>query len=267
MLRTLRHLLRLIVDAFFQAPGVVRTFRRAGYELAHRDTAAEWESEIITILQASGLKAILDRYDINCVLDVGANRGQFAEELRAAKFEGYIISFEPNKEIFSKLQEMACRDPKWTVHNVALGRADELKELNIMKSSVFSSFHPPMETQEVFADANQVIARQQTMVQPLDDLLDDLLPADASPYLFLKVDTQGFDMEVIAGAHKTLQRCAGVQTEVSVTAIYEGSPPYAESLSTLEGLGFVISGLYLVTRNRDTREAIEFDCVMVNKEL
>jgi hypothetical protein len=84
----------------------------------------------------------------------------------------------------------------------------------------------------------------------------------AEPRPYLKLDTQGWDLEVIDGGPQTLPRVLALQTEVSCRAVYEGMPTMATSLDVLAAHGFAVSGLFPVTRDADLR-VVELDCVAV----
>src|SRR5690348_3558751 len=67
------------------------------------------------------LKALFQRYAVNCVVDVGARHGDFAYLVRLFGFRGRIVSFEPISENFETLTRRAATDPAWTVRQLALG--------------------------------------------------------------------------------------------------------------------------------------------------
>ncbi len=81
---------------------------------------------------------------------------------------------------------------------------------------------------------------------------------------YLKMDTQGFDLEVVRGATETLRVVPVLQTEVSVRPLYAGMPDYITSIRTLEERGFELSGLFPVVYDTSFR-VVEFDCVMANR--
>src|SRR5271157_5196955 len=62
------------------------------------------------------LARLLEIYRADCVLDVGANRGQFASMLRGAGYRGPLVSFEPVPEAYVELARLAAKDPLWTTH-------------------------------------------------------------------------------------------------------------------------------------------------------
>jgi FkbM family methyltransferase len=68
------------------------------------------------------LEWLLAHYQINLILDVGANDGQFAREMRELGYNGRIASFEPMASCIATLQKLAEADPLWSVHPFGLGR-------------------------------------------------------------------------------------------------------------------------------------------------
>lgn len=80
---------------------------------------------------------LIKRHNIDLVLDVGANAGQFSLDLRKTGYQGEIISFEPIKECYESLISIA--DNNWRIFNFALDDSETTQEINISKKSVFSS--------------------------------------------------------------------------------------------------------------------------------
>jgi hypothetical protein len=80
--------------------------------------------------------------------------------------------------------------------------------------------------------------------------------------VLLKVDTQGFDLEVVEGAVKVLDRVRALQLEVPAKRVYDGMPPLPRTLERLDELGFEVTGMFPVTRDRDLLRVVEFDCVL-----
>jgi hypothetical protein len=79
---------------------------------------------------------------------------------------------------------------------------------------------------------------------------------------YLKMDTQGFDLEVVRGAERVLPSVLGLQSEISVVPIYQQMPDYLTALATFKDLGFVLTGIYPVVRDKSTLAVTEFDCIM-----
>src|SRR4051794_1460216 len=96
------------------------------------------------VSELSFLVRLLKEQRIDCVLDVGANRGQFASELRAIGYGGHIVSFEPVGTEFAAMKERMARDPRWTGHQLALGRRTESLTISIPRLTVMSSLLEPI---------------------------------------------------------------------------------------------------------------------------
>lgn len=202
------------------------------------------------------LRDVLKQLRIDCVLDVGANRGVFARSLRRIGYEGHIICFEPNLAAFLLLSEQFKGDPLWKGLNIALGSQDTRKAFNIAESSNMSSFLNPKHDDLVITDVTEVEVRR------LDSIFDDLLKSLESPRVFMKLDTQGYDLEVIEGAENCIEEILGLQSEISVEPIYENMPHYLESLKVYESLGFQLINLFIVLLNRKFDNIVEYDCLM-----
>ena len=93
------------------------------------------------------IRKLIDEFEISLILDVGANIGQFGTSMRELGYTGTLVSFEPVAAQFAKLKAAASGDPNWITLNCAAGVADETKSINVMSSSVFSSFNAPSKLQ------------------------------------------------------------------------------------------------------------------------
>jgi len=209
--------------------------------------------------------AILRLYQVNCVLDVGANRGQYAKSLRRAGYRGWIHSFEPVPRVFAALADAAAADPRWEVHRMALGRDDGELEMNVVQGTM-SSFLPSTDFGAARYSRLQDSVAQKADVRRLDGLLDSLLAGIEDPRPYLKMDTQGFDLEAFAGLGRRSADFVGMQSEVAMVTIYDGMPRLPESLAAYEQAGFEVTAFYPVSRDTPTARVLEFDAVMVRPE-
>ena len=235
-----------------------RAARAAGYELI-----PSWRFDHLGL--ATHLHDLFERLAIDCVLDVGANRGQYGRFLRAeVGYRGYIASFEPQSAALRELQARAGNDALWKIFGVALGgEAGELP-LNVMQESAFTSFlAPDPSAVPTLARSNSVVQVEMVPVRRLDDMMGQVRSGSACHSIYLKLDTQGYDLEVIKGANDTLGSIAALQTEVSVLPIYRHMPNWLTSLKTLKEHSFDVTGLFPVSQDPALR-VVEFDCVAVN---
>lgn len=207
------------------------------------------------------LSLIIEKFKINIVIDVGANKGQFAQKLRTF-YPGKIISFEPVTEIFEKLCEAASSDSNWHVYKMALGSQAANQTINISEETVFSSLLRTNDLCiELFGDRSRPKREEVVPIRRLDDILDKIVPDIENKRIFLKMDTQGYDTEVFKGMGNKLKHVIVLQSEVSLISIYEGMPHWTESISIYEKAGFGVVGMFPVSRDSD--RIIEYDCLMV----
>lgn len=234
----------------------------------HKNIAAYFGYEFTriskNIFQNQKLHAIelINRHNIDLVIDVGANMGQFGIDLRNAGYGGQIISFEPITECYDHLQSIA--DKYWLIENYALGDTNTTEIINISNKTVFSSI---LNTSEFgksnFSESIKIVDKQTIQIKKLDDVIHGLVNNLSKKKLFLKLDTQGYDNHVILGATDTLPYVHVLQTEVSCKAIYVDTPPFYETLKQLSKSGFNITGIFPLSQDKNTMELLEFDCILI----
>ena len=230
--------------------------RSLGYELVRRKRHPSLGAH---------LRNLVRRHAIDAIIDVGANDGQFALLMRKEGFAGKIYSFEPVSTTYQHLRQVSQGDPDWEVFNTALGNKVGEETINITRSSDLCSLLSPNEFGKA-AFPNIEVSHRETIVM---DTLDNFLARGelARPARFLlKMDTQGYDLQVFEGAENSLDRIVGLLSELSLLPIYAQAPHYLDVLRLYEAKGFVPSGLYPVSRNEDL-SVIEMDCVLINRAL
>ncbi len=207
---------------------------------------------------------VLRELDVNVVLDVGANQGQFAQRLRRDGYTGRIVSFEPIPHIADELEKAAADDPHWRVLRHALGERDETIEINVSEGQGrLSSLLPASDFGRSWSSRIDAGTPVSVSVRRLDGLFDDAVAGVEEPRVYLKLDTQGFDLQAFAGAGERVADLVGMQSEMSLVPLYEGMPHLTEQLSTYEAAGFRVTGMFPVIVDRPTMRVIEFDAVMV----
>jgi FkbM family methyltransferase len=203
---------------------------------------------------------VLTSQGTDCILDVGANRGTYGAMLRRLGYRGPIISFEPLEAVFAELSRRASGDPDWRVLQMALGEEDESRSMSRHPRSDISSLLPLNALGARIFGADS--ASEETIrIRRGDGIWPEVVPADAHS-VFLKTDTQGFDMNVLRGFGERLKDIRCIQIEAAFKPIYEGTPRYDEVLSFLEEAGFSLSGVYPVSRDAN-HAIIEADFVFV----
>ncbi|MFO1068496.1 MAG: FkbM family methyltransferase [Geminicoccaceae bacterium] len=183
------------------------------------------------------LALALTRQRIDAVLDVGANVGQFAGYLRREGWTGPIVSFEPIPEAHAELVCKAAADPEWQVApRCALADRDGTAVLEVSAESDMSSLLPQAPLLRSLSPSSAVTRRIEVPLARLDGVAASTDPRWQR--LFLKIDVQGGEDRVLAGAEGLWPRIAGVQVELSLIELYRGERPWRETLDGLMRRGF-----------------------------
>lgn len=214
------------------------------------------------------LRKFFKEYKVDCVFDVGANSGQYATMLRQrVGYTGYIISFEPIPAAANTLRKKAKRDPKWFVEEVALDKITGTAIFNIMKSDQFSSLHAPSENEvNLFKNQNEIKSQISVKTMTLKEAFKKHKNELHFSCPFLKMDTQGHDLDVARGAEEILKSFVGLQSELSIKRIYENSPDYTEVISYYQSQDFELSA-FVPNNAGHFPKLIEIDCIMYNKNI
>lgn len=259
-----------------QEPGSQRRVMRLGARHLHADLLVDRgaaqrprvQQQIARYLFEGQVARLLRATDVNCVFDVGANCGQFAIGLRRAGYTGRIVSFEPVAETFDRLSTEAAGDPEWHVHQWALGSTDGTAEIHT--GDLLSSLLPPSDFGKEWRSQMGAMESETIEVRRLDsvfaDLTQGLVEELGEVRAFLKMDTQGYDLEVLRGATNALPLVVGLQSEVACVPLYDGMPRLPEQLTAYEEAGFETVGIFPVTQHAPTMRAIELDLLMVRPE-
>ena len=218
-----------------------------------------WEIRRYELAEMARLAGFLHQHRVDCVLDVGANVGQFGSELRAVGYTGRIVSFEPQSDAHARLVVAARNDPSWDVApRAAVGSAVGEIEMNISENSVSSSALPILEAHTTSAPQSRYVRTERVPVIRLDDC--DLI--DRTRRIFLKVDTQGFEQHVLDGATDLLGVVRGVQLETSLAPLYDGQADFHALIGQLRQAGFAPWYIDPAFQDRDTGRLLQADLTM-----
>jgi FkbM family methyltransferase len=201
---------------------------------------------------------LFEEKGIDTILDVGANRGQYAMETRQNGFQGEIISFEPLQEAFSKLTKNLEGDPLWKGHKFGLGDQHDFLTINVANNLASSSFLPMNENHLEAAPTIHFSGEEKVEVKTIDDIWGDL--SLGGKKILLKIDTQGFEFNVLKGAVGALAKdIQGVQLEMSLTEVYTGEKTYIDLINFLQGYGFRLYSVEPGLSNNTTGELLQMD--------
>lgn len=242
---------------------------RLGWRIVRTGSRLEKEVKYLSLAYQCTLRRLFKDAAINCVVDVVANIGQFGQSLRRLGYRGRIESFEPASDPFRALSEATMADPGWSAHQIALGRNSGEAWLNVSRMSNFNSIREPLGRYADLFQSSSGGARDDevVLVRRLDDVWPEIRGESTNIAGFLKIDTQDFDSEVVAGGEgEALADVLGVQFEASVEHIYQGAPDWYELIEHCKKLGFKVAGIFPCARG-DVDEVIELDCLMIRPEI
>jgi FkbM family methyltransferase len=195
--------------------------------------------------------------EIDVVVDVGANIGQFGESLRAGGYRGQIVSFEPVEAAFQALLKKATADSKWEVHHCGLGATRGEAVIHVSGLTVFSSILN-LTSSASLHDSRIAVERTETIkIETLDEVA-----AGLSGNILLKIDTQGYEKQVIEGGPQTVARVKGILMELPVIHVYEGEWQFHEAAKFMADAGFVLAQIQPVNyHGLDNVSLVDADCL------
>lgn len=209
--------------------------------------------------QCYSRNALLNHLKIDHVLDVGANVGGYGNELRDRGYRGKIISFEPVSTNYAELKQAAAHDADWEAKNMALGAEDGQATINVAH------------TMSSMLDKNKEEAGHQFDYERTEKVplarLDTLWPTliSSSGRVHLKMDVQGFEMQVLNGAAQCLPKVAAVEIEFSLKPIYADQPSFDQMYGRLREAGFVMRQVWPHGTDGTTGDMADFDAILVRK--
>jgi FkbM family methyltransferase len=189
------------------------------------------------------LAMLLERLRTTVVIDIGANEGQFALELRAAGYGGRIVSVEPLRAAHAALARAAANDSQWTIADrCAVGANPGKATLHVAGNSVSSSLREMTATHLDAADYSKYVGIEEVCVVTLADLIAQHGGvSDAS--VFVKVDVQGHERDVLDGAGDRVDTIGGIQIELSLVELYAGQALMPAQVELLAKHGLILWSL------------------------
>lgn len=182
----------------------------------------------------------LSRFDFDTVVDVGANRGQFSTFSRAMFPSCRIVAFEPLDRPAGTFDALFGHDPTVRLVRAALGTRRGTLTMHVTEHDDSSS---PLAigAAQRSTFGTVVVERREAPCGPLSDFLRE---GDLGARNLLKIDTQGFELEVLRGAEDLLGRFAAIYCELSFVELYSGQPLASEVIGYLGARGFNLAGVY-----------------------
>lgn len=208
---------------------------------------------------------IVKQFGINKLFDIGANIGQYALYMRDIGYTNKIISFEPLQAAFAELKKAASKDSNWTINNYALGEENGESVINVAGNSYSSSILNMLPEHENRAPESKYIAKEKIEIKKLDSIFNDYYSQGDN--VMLKIDTQGYEKNVILGAGNILDKVSLIQLEMSVVNLYENEMSFIDMINFLDGKGFELFTLENGFSDHKTGRLLQLDGLFVNKKV
>lgn len=225
-------------------------FHTLGLDIRRWDDMSVFSCQLIHILKY---------LEIDLVLDVGAHEGQYAQMLFRTGYAGEIISYEPLPASFRVLRNIAVKSKNfWAVSETAVGDETGVMKLHIAGGNKSSSSLLPMHQRHIDAAPHTAyVGEKDVPVQRLDDIVHP------TKNTFLKIDTQGYEMQVLMGATGIIDRIRGVQVEMSTCTLYDGQALDWEIKNWLVDKGFELWAVNPFMYDPKTGRLLQYDAIFV----
>ncbi|MDH4404404.1 MAG: FkbM family methyltransferase [Cyanobium sp. D14.bin.5] len=228
-----------------------------GYEVCRMTPSSSACAQIV-----SALKLV----EADTVFDIGANAGQFASYIRNASYMGEIVSFEPLDSARISLAESVKRDRRWMLHErCAIGDYDGEVEINVAGNSVSSSVLSMHTSHAEAALGSAYVSSEKVPIKRLDGIASQYLNHNSK--LFIKIDTQGFEWQVLDGAAETLRRAQGLICELSLIPLYEGQKLWRDVIDRLDQEGFMLWALQKGFTDPRTGQSLQMDGIFLRRDV
>jgi FkbM family methyltransferase len=202
----------------------------------------------------------LRAFDFDTVVDVGANRGQFATFIRMQFPRARIVSFEPLPRPAAVYAALFHNDPLARLERVAIARTRGSVVMRITQADDSSSYLDVADQQRAIF-GTQVVEKHEAPCGPLSDFVS---PDELGKNNLLKIDTQGSELEVLKGVD-ALDAFSAVYCEVSFVTLYTGQALAPEIISYLSSRGFDQAGVFNLQSHPDYGR-VQADMLFVRRQ-
>lgn len=209
----------------------------------------------------------IDFIQPDAIMDIGANIGMSAESyLNIAKFKEPIYSFEPVSHLYKALEANARTFENWYPIKKGIGDFNEKQIIHVSGGhGGASSILTMTDELEKIAPDMKVFKEEEIEIVTLTDFyIQNNLEFKK---IFLKIDVQGYESNVLKGAEPILDKVAGMKIELSIIKQYKEEKDIFELLPYLLNKGFSVYTIEEGWRNPQTNELLQVDIILFNKNL
>jgi len=229
---------------------IKKLFRKLGFEVKRYN---------LNTSQVALMERLLEYHQIELIFDVGANCGQYASFLRDCGYGGKIVSFEPLSSAYSQLLTLSKKDNLWEIApRSALGDQEGEITINIAGNSQSSSVLSMLDSHLQAAPESAYYGSEVVQLRRLDTLAKDYV-TEGTKSIFLKIDVQGFEKQVIEGAVQILPLVKGIQIEMSLVPLYDQQILFEDMLEFMRKIGYELYTIIPNFADKQTGRLLQMD--------
>jgi FkbM family methyltransferase len=230
--------------------------RKFGYEINNFENQEKRKADKWTWLQS---------LDIETVIDIGANIGQFAEFIIDIFPNARLFAFEPLESEYSKLIFNLGSNPRFEAFNIGLGDMNGSTDFFISSASPSSSLLQMENTQKKLYPETAEQTKCIIKISRLDDFIEKS-NLQIKPNLLIKMDVQGAENKVIKGGKGAFRNAKIVLSEVNYFSFYKGQPLFKDIIDILSDLDFVYCGVSEQVNNKKDNLPLFADAFFVKQD-
>lgn len=197
------------------------------------------------------------------IIDVGANRGQFALAALKVLPNANVTCFEPLNSAFAVLSSLFRGNDRVLIHKTAIGDLDSEIAINISNREDSSSLLSIGNLQTESFPGTHSLGTEVVSVRRLSNLVSQEVLAKTT---LLKIDVQGFELQVLQGAAELLDKIEFIYVECSFMELYKDQALASDIISFLFARGFRLNGVHNTSVNKKGI-AVQADFLFANKKL
>tara|TARA_A100001011_G_scaffold393392_1_gene483123 strand:- start:550 stop:1248 length:699 start_codon:yes stop_codon:yes gene_type:complete len=201
------------------------------------------------------LSFLFARYDIRDLIDIGANKGQYHNMIRNMGYKGSVYLIEPLEKEWNFLKKNIVSKKTILLERMAIGEKEEIKILYETKNSVSSSLKRKLEEKDI-------ISENEVKVRCLDNVVREINKED----LFIKIDSQGHEYEIVSSLKSSLPQIKFIQAELAINPSYAGEKNYLENIDMFKTIGFELIFLFPGIRDKEGFLS-EIEAIFINSKI
>ncbi len=207
--------------------------------------------------------AWLTKHNIACVLDIGANVGQFAQMIHKVLPAAAILSFEPIEKCYLSLMTNMRKVPTFRAFNYALGETDSEMEMHVNDYTASSSLLPMADLHVHAYPYTAKTHLERIRIRRLDTIAGDL---NLDGNLLIKIDVQGYEDKVIRGGHTVILQSKVLIVETTFERLYDDQPLFKNIFELLSNMGFRYMGNLSQMRSPLDGGILQADAIFIRQE-